>query len=79
MSNLPNSNGLIGQGSNLEITNCYFIGEFVDHSGNAQTMSGFVSAGSTNMVTDSYFIANGRKVMQNTNNFEDLDNNTKSQ
>lgn len=71
MSNLPNSNGLIGQGSNLEITNCYFIGEFVDHSGNAQTMSGFVSAGSTNMVTDSYFIANGRKVMQNTNNFED--------
>ena len=71
ISNLPNSNGLIGQGSNLEITNCYFIGEFTDHSGNAQNMSGFVGYGSTNAVTDSYFIANGNKTVQNTTGFED--------
>ena len=68
---VANSNGLIGQGSNLEITNCYFIGEFTDHSGNAQTMSGFVGYGSTNAVTDSYFIANGKKTVQNTTGFED--------
>ena len=72
-SNVPNSNGFIGQGS-CAMTNCYFIGAFVDHDGNAESMSafvGYIPSGGIIQINDSYFIANGRKVMQNTNNFED--------
>ena len=72
-TNNANANGILGQGSAV-ITNSYFIGDFVNKSGNAMTMDnyiGYIPSGGTSQINDSYFIANGRKVMQNTNNFED--------
>ena len=65
--------GFVGQGPNVLIENCYYTGDFTDMSGNMLQMKNFVGyvTSGTLVVTDSYFIANGNKTVQNTTGFED--------
>ena len=58
-TNNANANGILGQGSAV-ITNSYFIGDFVNKSGNAMTMDnyiGYIPSGGTSQINDSYFIS----------------------